>query len=197
MDLDGTLVADPLLRDRTERWSELARDVAGAALLRGDFVLSSGLRSSYYFDKYLFETKPSILRRVASFLAELIPPDTERIAGPELGAVALAAATSLETGLPFVIVKKDPKGYGTDHLVEGELYPGERVVVIEDVITTATQAIRAAQRVTAAGATVVGILGVIDREQGGPENIAAAGFDFHALFTNADLQGGAKGGVGG
>jgi orotate phosphoribosyltransferase len=197
LDLDSALLTDPLLRDRTERWSELARDVAGAALLRGDFVLSSGIRSSYYFDKYLFETKPSILRRVASFLAEMIPPDTERIAGPELGAVALAAATSLETGLPFVIVKKDPKGYGTDHLVEGELYPGERVVVIEDVITTATQAIRAAHRVTAAGASVVGILGVIDREQGGAENIAAAGFDFHALFKNADLQGGNKGHFGG
>jgi orotate phosphoribosyltransferase len=188
LDLESALLTDPLLRDRTERWSELARDVASAALLRGDFVLSSGIRSSYYFDKYLFETKPSILRRVASFLAELIPPDTERIAGPELGAVALAAATSLETGLPFVIVKKDPKGYGTDHLVEGELYRGERVVVIEDVITTATQAIRAAHRVTAAGATVVGILGVIDREQGGGQNIAAAGFEFHALFRNADLQ---------
>src|SRR5262245_17082833 len=115
-----------LIRPREERLAELGRDVASAALLRGDFVLSSGARSNYYFDKYLFETRPGILRRLAEFLAELIPPTVDRIAGPELGAVALAAAVSLHTGLPFVIVKRDPKGYGTDHLVEGELFPGDK-----------------------------------------------------------------------
>jgi orotate phosphoribosyltransferase len=183
-----TDIASTLRRAHEERWRELARDVAGAALLRGEFVLSSGMRSSYYFDKYLFETKPSILRRLAGFIGELIPANTDRIAGPELGAVALATATSLETGLPFVIVKKDAKDYATGRLVEGELFPNDNVVVVEDVITTATQAIRAARQLERAQARVTLIVGVIDREQGGPENINAAGYEFRALFKNSDLQ---------
>ncbi|MGH2381929.1 MAG: orotate phosphoribosyltransferase [Candidatus Limnocylindria bacterium] len=177
-----------LERSRADRLAELARDVVGAAFLRGDFVLSSGARSKYYFDKYLFETKPAILRRLGAFLAEMIPAQTDRIAGPELGAVALASAVSLETGLPFVIVKKEAKGYGTSKLVEGELYPGEKVVVVEDVVSTAAQAIRAAQQLTRAGAQVLTILAVIDREQGGAENISAAGYQFRPLFGKADMD---------
>ena len=176
-----------IARSREERRAELARDIVGAAYLRGDFVLSSGARSQYYFDKYLFETKPSILRRVASFLAEMVPPQADRIAGPELGAVALATALSLEIGLPFVIARKSAKEYSTSRLVEGELYPGEKVIVVEDVISTGAQAIRAANHVAQTGAQVLGILGVIDREQGGPQNIAAAGYQFRALFRRTDL----------
>lgn len=174
-------------RNRERRLAELARDVVGAAYLRGDFVLSSGARSQYYFDKYLFETKPGILRRLASFLAELVPPNVDRIAGTELGAVALATALSLETGLPFVIARKGSKAYSTARLVEGELYPGERVVVVEDVISTGAQAIRAAERIVDLGASVVGILAVIDREQGGPEAISAAGFTLTTLFTRSGV----------
>lgn len=175
-------------RDRTRRLSELARDITGAAYLRGDFVLSSGMRSTYYFDKYLFETKPSILRRVCAELVNMLPPEVDRVAGPELGAVALAAGVSLASGLPFVIVRKGGKDYGTNRLVEGELYAGERVTVIEDVISTGAQALSAAQQVKRAGANVVGILGVIDREQGGAQAIAAEGYHFDALFRKSDLE---------
>jgi orotate phosphoribosyltransferase len=150
-------------------------------------VLSSGETSAYYFDKYLFETKPGILRRIAAFMAEMIPPSTQRIAGPELGGVPLATALSLETGLPFVILKKGSKGYGTERLIEGELFAGERVVVVEDVISTAAQAIRAAHQVTDAHAEVLAILAVIDREQGGEANIAGAGFEFRSLFRKSQL----------
>jgi orotate phosphoribosyltransferase len=174
-------------RDRERRLAELARDVVGAAYLRGSFVLSSGARSSYYFDKYLFETKPSILRRLASFMAELVPPQTDRIAGAELGAVALATALSLETGLPFVIARKGTKAYGTARLIEGEVYPGDRVVVVEDVISTGAQGIRAADRLVEMGAHVVGILAVIDREEGGPEAISAAGYTLTTLFRKGQL----------
>lgn len=188
MSFSGSMLELPqVTRTREQRLAELAQDVVGAAYLRGDFVLSSGARSRYYFDKYLFETKPGILRRIASFLAEMVPPGADRIAGPELGAVALATALSLEIGLPFVIIKKGAKEYGTARLVEGELYPGERVVVVEDVISTAAQAIRAANQVTQAGAQVLTILGIIDREQGGAENITAAGYQFKALFRRTDL----------
>jgi orotate phosphoribosyltransferase len=172
---------------RERRLRELGHDIVQAAYLRGSFVLSSGRRSAYYFDKYLFETKPSILRRIASFLGELVPPTTDRIAGTELGAVALATAVALEIGLPFVIVKKEPKDYGTSRRVEGELYHGERVVLIEDILTTGSQAIRAAQQLSAAGANVLFILGVLDREEGAAENIAEAGLQMRALFRRSDL----------
>lgn len=174
--------------DRTRRLAELGQDLVAAAYLRGRFVLRSGLVSNFYFDKYLFETKPSILRRVASFLAEMVPPEADRIAGPELGGVALATAVSLEIGLPFVIVKKAQKEYGTGNQIEGELYPGERVVLIEDVLTTGGEAIRSAQELTVAGADVPLILGVVDREQGATEGVAAAGFQLKVLFRLSDLE---------
>ena len=119
-----TTVSRSIGLSREQRITELGRDLLSAAYLRGSFVLRSGRTSNYYFDKYLFETKPSILRRLAAFMAELVPPGTDRIAGPELGAVALATALSLEMGLPFVIVKKDQKSYATGNIVEGELFAG-------------------------------------------------------------------------
>lgn len=167
--------------------AELARDIVNAAYLRGDFVLSSGTRSSYYFDKYLFETRPSILRRIAAAFAERIPPETDRIAGPELGGVALAAAVSLAVGLPFVIVKKSSKAYGTARIVEGELHAGERLVIVEDVITSGAQAIHAARQVERSGGHVLAVLAVIDREQGGLEAISAAGYHFVPLFRRTEL----------
>src|SRR5690348_11224687 len=110
--------------------AELARDLVAAAWLEGDFVLRSGRRSKYYFDKYLFETQPGILRRVATLLAELVPPSTQRLAAPELGAIVLGAAVSLELDLPLVLVRKEAKEYGTAKALEGRLEPGERVCLI-------------------------------------------------------------------
>lgn len=167
--------------------SSLAADIVAAAYLEGDFVLSSGARSSFYFDKYLFETKPWILGRVATGLASLLPPGLDRIAGPELGAVALASAVSLETQLPFVIVRKRVKGYGTDRAVEGELHRGERVVVVEDIVSTGREAIRAAERLREAGVHVEAIVAVIDREQGGARNVEDAGFRLVSLFRREEL----------
>ena len=166
---------------------KLGRDIVDASYLRGDFVLSSGARSPFYFDKYLFETRPSILRRIASGLARLLPSDTDRIAGPELGAVALAAALSLAVDLPFVIVKREAKSYGTARLVEGDLHRGDRVVVVEDVITTGAQAIHAARQVAFAGANVLTILAVVDREEEGSRRIAEAGYSFQSLFRLSQL----------
>lgn len=181
---EESLIAQPA----SVRREELARDIVSAGYLRGDFLLSSGARSSFYFDKYLFETKPTILRRTASLLAERVPAGADRLAGPELGAVPLAAAVSLATGLPFVIIRKASKDHATSKLVEGEVHPGERVLLIEDVVSTATQAIRAARQVGQLGADVTGILAVIDREQGGAASIAAAGYHFDALFRLSELS---------
>lgn len=175
-----------VLNDPVSRQS-VGRDLVDVAYLEGDFVLSSGVKSKYYFDKYLFETKPAILRQVAFLLSEHVPADIDRLAGPELGAVALATALSLETGVPFVILRKAAKGYGSDRLIEGELCPGERVLIVEDIITTGAQAITGASKVLQMGAEVAGILAVLDREEGGAAEIAAAGFPFHALFRRSEL----------
>jgi len=167
--------------------TELAKKIVKAAYLEGDFILSSGKRSKYYMDKYLFSTKPELLRAIAEHAAALLPAGIARIAGAELGAVPLAAAISLHTGLPFVIVKKQVKEYGTSKAIEGVLEKGDKVALIEDIITTATQCIKAAQALTAAGAEVVKIIGIIDREEGGRENIQSAGFAYEPLFTRAAL----------
>ncbi len=173
--------------DRDQHRAALARDLIEVAYLRGDFVLSSGLRSDYYLDKYLFETRPDVLRRVAEQLAKLVPAETDRIAGPELGAVPVATALSLVTGIPFVIVRRSSKGYSTSKLVEGVINPAERITVVEDVISTGAQAIAAANRVAETGAKVTTILAVIDREQGGRDAISAAGYSLTALFTRREL----------
>ena len=171
----------------TAELERLAADLVATAYLRGDFVLRSGKRSSYYFDKYLFETQPAILKRLGRFLAELVPAGTQRLAAPELGAVLLGGAVSMELGLPLVIVRKETKDYGTSRQIEGRLTPGDRVSVVEDVLTTGGEAIKSVQKLRGAGATVLGLVGVLDREEGAAANLAAAGIAFRALFRKADL----------
>lgn len=167
---------------------QVARDLVRHAYLVGNFILSSGRHSRYYFDKYLFETKPSILGPVGRLMADEIPDGIDRIAGPELGAVALATAASLQTGIPFVIVKKASKAYATQKLVEGEYHPGERVVIVEDVMTTGAQAIAAAEKLRSLGLDVAFILGIVDREEGAREKVEAAGFQLKSLFTRTELE---------
>ena len=170
-----------------ERREEVARDIVAASHLRGRFVLSSGQATDFYFDKYLFATKPTVLRRLASLLAARIPPQVDRVAAMELGAVPIVAALSLETGLPFVIVRKTPKTHGAVSAVEGELHRSERVLLVEDVVTTGSQALRAAGVLADLGASVARVLAVVDREQGGEAAVAAAGLAFDALFRLSEL----------
>lgn len=167
---------------------EIARMLVRVAYLEGDFVLASGRRSQFYFDKYLFETRADLLGPVAGLLGERLPPGTQRLAGPELGAVALAAATSLATGLPFLIVRSEAKTYGTAKRIEGALRSGDAVVLLEDVVTTGGSAISAAAALADAGCRVVKVLAVIDREEGGAEAIAEAGLDFEALFNRSEME---------
>jgi orotate phosphoribosyltransferase len=169
---------------------ELARRVAERALLHGDFVLRSGRRSTVYLDKYRFETDPALLGPIGTALAELAtagdrPPN--RLAGPELGAVPLAAAAALASGIPFLIVRKAAKDYATEGLIEGVFEPGERVLVIEDVVTTGGALIAAIEALRGAGLTVERALCVLDREEGGTEGLAALGVRLEPLFRRADL----------
>ncbi len=168
---------------------ELGKLIKESALLKGEFTLRSGRKSNYYFDKYLFETKPEVLKPLTKALANLLPPlDTfNRLAGPELGAVALATALSLEVQKPFIIVRKEEKAYGTSKMMEGEVFKGEKVVLIEDIMTTAGAAIASANQLKHSGIDVILIIGVLDREEGARENIEAAGYMFKALFTKSEL----------
>ncbi len=167
---------------------ELAVAIRRAAYLEGDFVLRSGKRSKYYLDKYLFETQPAILRELGERLARHVTPRTRRIAGAELGAIALAAATSLVCGLPFVIVRNKKKDYGTSKLVEGKIDADDVVLLVEDIATTGGQAIEAVRSLQEAGAVVEKLVCVIDRQEGAAEAFAAAGVPFAALLTKADLD---------
>jgi len=166
---------------------ELAKRIADVALLRGEFTLRSGRKSHYYLDKYLFETQPDILRELGAMFTQKVTSDIDRIAGAELGAVALAAATVLVCGKPFVIIRNQKKDYGTSKLVEGTLKAGERVLIVEDVLTTGGQVLEAAKSLEEAGAKVERIVAVIDRLEGARANIEAAGYTFESLFTTKDL----------
>jgi orotate phosphoribosyltransferase len=165
----------------------LASSLVEAAYLKGDFILRSGRRSDVYFDKYLFETRPAILRALGTELAALVPPGTDRLAAPELGAVLLGGAVMLESDLPLVLVRKEAKEYGTSRGIEGRLEAGERVCLIEDVLTTGGEAIKAAEKLRAAGAQVVKLIAVLDREEGAADAIATAGLDYEPLFRKSDL----------
>ena len=167
---------------------DLASRVREAALLEGDFILSSGKRSSFYVDKYLFSTEPDLLRDLANALSERLPVGLGRLAGVELGAVPLVVATALATGLPYAIVRKSAKEHGSSagRDVEGNLEPGERVALIEDIVSTGTQAVRAAEILAKSGAEVVAIVAILDRRE---EPVARlGGFPFQALLRMADLR---------
>lgn len=170
------------------RAPDLALRIREAALLEGDFVLSSGERSNVYVDKYLFSTEPTLLRDVAGALASQIPGDVERLAGVELGAVPLVVATALSTGLPYVIVRKSAKEYGASagKGIEGTFQEGEKLALIEDVVTTGTQAVRAARNLDEAGVEVVTIVAVLDRREERAGKLG--GFPFRALLRMDDLR---------
>ncbi|HET6309857.1 MAG TPA: orotate phosphoribosyltransferase [Candidatus Nitrosotalea sp.] len=174
----------PLLNER----EELGRQLVKASYLKGDFILRSGKRSNRYFDKFRFETDPILLRKLGKHLATLVPKETQRLAAPELGAVLLGGAVSMETGLPLVLVRKEPKGYGTSKQIEGLFDPGDRMTVIEDVVTTGGDSLRSAQVLRDAGADVIHLIVVLDRGEGGEDNIRNAGIPYTPLFRIQDLE---------
>jgi orotate phosphoribosyltransferase len=158
------------------------------ARLTGEFRLRSGATSSEYFDKYLFESDPRLLREIAEELVRLVPAGVELFAGLELGGVPVAVAVSQVSGLPTVFVRKAAKTYGTCRLAEGGEVTERRIAVIEDVVTSGGQVIESCRQLRDRGADIAAVLCVIDREAGGRENLAAEGLDLRALFTTSQLR---------
>jgi len=180
----------------SEPTTPLAAQIARLSLLKGRFTLRSGRISSYYLDKYRFSTEPDVLAQLGPLFAARIleisraeakfGPIT-KLAGAELGGIPLVTVASLETRIPAIFVRNSKKDYGTAQQLEGNLEPGDRVILLEDVATTGGQALEAAEVIGNADARVVAVICTIDREEGAREAIQAAGMRFESLFTKRDL----------
>jgi orotate phosphoribosyltransferase len=169
---------------------ELAEALVEHAYLEGDFLLRSGKRSRYYLDKYRFETRPELLRPLGERIAAAVrehAPDATRLAAPELGAVALVAAASLESQLPFVIVRKAAKEYGTANRIEGPYDEGECICLVEDVVTSGGALLDSVEALRALGLVVHTAVCVVDREEGGADALARHAVRLRPIFRAGEL----------
>ena len=166
----------------------LARHIKDVSFLKGRFRLRSGQVSSFYWDKYRFEGEPALLRAVVAEMAGLLPETYDKLAGLELGGIPLATGLSLKTGKPCLFVRKTAKQYGTCNIVEGTFQPGENIVVVEDVITTAGQVCRSVRQMRESGLHIDKVLCVIDRQQGGREKLNEIGCSLSSVFTFEELE---------
>ena len=167
---------------------DLARTIHDVSNLQGSFVLRSGAVASEYFDKYLFEGDPRLLKSIAEAMLPMLPADADALAGLELGGVPIATMLSQLSGLPLLSVRKKAKEYGTRRLAEGGEVAGRRLVVIEDVVTSGGQVVISTGELRALGASIDTALCVIDREAGGKEALASSGIELRALFTMSALK---------
>ena len=156
------------------------------ALRFGTFTLASGKTSAYYVDIKKAVTQPDILRTIGDAMAEYAA-GADKIAGVELGAVPIAAAVSLASGKPYLMVRKEAKGHGTKKEYEGDLEKGERVLFVEDVVTTGGTLRAAIERMRAAGAVIEDVVCVVDREEGGKVALAEINVRLRGLLTAKDL----------
>jgi len=168
--------------------AELARDIDRVCRLEGEFVVRSGAVVPEYFDKYLFESDPALLRRVAEAMVPLVPSDTELLGGLELGGVPLATMMSSLTGLPALFVRKAPKAYGTRRLAEGADVAGRRITLVEDIVTTGGAAWDATVVLREQDAVVEVVVCTIDRSEPGANRLHEIGLETRSVLTRADLD---------
>ncbi len=158
------------------------------AIMHGEFTLASGENSRYYIDIKRASTDPEVLGIIAQAMCrESEDIDHDVIGGVVLGSVPLAVALSLVTGNRYVMVRKERKDHGTSRLVEGDLSPGARVLVVEDVITSGGSVVAAIETLRSQGAVVEDVLAVIDRQSGGQERLWGVGVRLHALIRAEDI----------
>jgi orotate phosphoribosyltransferase len=167
---------------------DLVRDIDARCRLTGEFTLRSGQVAGEYFDKYLFETDPVLLARVASAMAPLLPRDTDLPGGLEMGGIPIVTVVSAQTSLPALFVRKQAKTYGTCKLAEGPDVAGRRVTLIEDVITTGGAVRDATTALRAVGATVETVVCAIDRSPGDANPLADVGLEIRSVLTKAELD---------
>ncbi|MDL2247010.1 orotate phosphoribosyltransferase [Methanobrevibacter sp. OttesenSCG-928-K11] len=150
---------------------------------QGDFVLSSGKKSNYYIDMKKAITNPEILDTIAKLITEKIDDDITKVAGPALGAVPIATAISLESKIPLLMIRKEKKGYGTSKLIEGELNPGDNVIVVEDVTTTGGSLLKAIKAIEENGGLVKKAFVVVDRQEGAKDSFEKENILFEPLIS--------------
>lgn len=168
--------------------TRLAHDIRRIALLKGEFVLRSGLVSDQYFDKYLFESDPRLLRSIAEQMVQLIPQETEILAGLEMGGIPVVTALSQITGLPAAFIRKGAKSYGTCKYAEGPDLAGRKIVLIEDVVSSGGAILDALQKLRSDHIHPLAAVCVIDRQTGGAENLAGLGLELRSVFTMEEIQ---------
>lgn len=166
----------------------LAADIDATCRITGEFTLRSGQVSTEYFDKYLFESDPLLLARVAREMIQLVPHDTDLLGGLELGGVPLATSVSGILGMPALFVRKQAKTYGTNKLAEGPEYAGKRVTIVEDVITTGGAVRDATNALREGGAIVEVVVCAIDRSPADQNPLADVGLEVRAVLTKAELD---------
>jgi orotate phosphoribosyltransferase len=167
---------------------QLASDLAKTATLHGTFTLRSGAVSDTYFDKYLFEADPALLLRISKEMVQYIPTDTQALAGLEMGGIPIATLLSQHTGLPTRFVRKAAKDYGTCKIAEGGSLKGVKLCLVEDVVTSGGAVLDAAEALRSAGAELLGVVCVIDREATGRDNLKEIGLPMWPLFTRSELE---------
>jgi len=164
------------------------------AYVEGDFTLSSGAKSSYYINCKQVTLRAEGALALGRLCLNLLPKNTTAVAGLTLGADPMVSAVSVVSAyennpIPALIIRKKPKGHGTQAYIEGpSLETGSKVVVLEDVVTTGGSALTAVERLQDAGYKVIQILSLVDREQGGGELYQSKGIDFKALFSIKEIQ---------
>ena len=168
--------------------ADLAKQIKATSFLTGQFKLRSGKNSSFYWDKYRFESDPVLLSAVVDELQKLLPASFDKLAGLELGGIPLAAGLSLKMGKPCLYVRKAAKTYGTCNLVEGGFQAGETAVVVEDVITIAGQVCTSVRQMRELGLIVQHVVCVIDRQQSGRENLKEIGCSLASVLTSDELE---------
>lgn len=166
--------------------SLLAR-IRGTACQRGAFQLPTGQVVEEYFDEYLLAADPVLLREVAAEMARYSPVGTEALVGLEMGGIPLAVALSAATGIPVGFLRRERKSYGTCRQMEGRPVAGRHVVLVDDVIRSGSQVLRAASVLRRAGASVATAICVLDRDLGGRARLAESQIVLRSLFTPAAL----------
>lgn len=166
----------------------IARAIREIARIHGTFTLRSGAVSDTYFDKYRFEADPALLRRIGTALVPLIPPKASVLAGLEMGGIPIVTMLGQLTGLPTAFLRKEAKTYGTCRYAEGAELKGERVLMVEDVVSSGGAIIDTLNMLRGDGIEPIGAICVIDRETGGLENLANVGLELTALLTMSRIE---------
>jgi len=166
----------------------LAKRIYDTAHITGEFTLRSGAKSHEYFDKYLFEADPALLKDIAQALVPFVPEGIDALAGLEMGGIPIATMLSQFTGLPVLFVRKKAKDYGTCKIAEGGQVRGRKLLIVEDVVTSGGAILDAARDLRDEGAELAQVVCVIDRESGGPANLTKVELSLKPLFTMAELK---------